>query len=122
MVVKIDNAPVIKGKEVNAMGTLLKKVVGCKGVLVSDSEIYPGFVETVSEEDIYLLVPPSMPDADSSPGRPFRLVITSHSGESVNLACRIKWSYKTPASGSLNIVAEVTDSLPAYKNFYRSLN
>ena len=104
------------------MSPLSKKVVGCKGVLVSDSEIYPGFVETVSEEDIYLLVPPTMPEADSSPGMPFRLVITSHSGESVDLACRIKWSYKTPASGLLNIVAEVMDPFPEYKNFYRSLN
>jgi hypothetical protein len=104
------------------MSPFSKKVVGCKGVLVSDSEIYPGFVETVSEEDIYLLVPPTMPDVDSSPGSPFRLVITSTSGESVSLGCRIKWSYKTPSSGLLNIVAEVIDSLPAYKTFYRSLN
>ena len=48
------------------MSPFSKKVVGCKGVLVSDSEIYPGFVETVSEEDIYLLVPPTMPDVVSS--------------------------------------------------------
>ena len=104
------------------MSPLSKKVVGCKGVLVADSEIYPGFVETVSEEDIYLLVPPIMPDVDSAPGSSFKLVITPASGESVNLDCRVKWSYKTPPNGLLNIVAEVTDSLPTLKTLYRSLH
>lgn len=104
------------------MSPLSKKIIGCKGVLVSDSEIYPGFIETVSEEEIYLLVPPTMPDADSSPGSPFRLVINPPAGDSVNMACRIKWSYKTQPGGMLNIVAEVTDSLPTYKTFYRSLH
>ena len=104
------------------MSPLSKKILRCKGVLVADSEIYPGFVETVSEDDIYLQVPPIMPDVDSSPGSPFKLVITPASGESVNLDCRVKWSYKTPRSGMLNIVAEVMDSLPAYKTFYRRLN
>ncbi|MBL7032068.1 MAG: hypothetical protein ISR97_02670 [Nitrospira sp.] len=104
------------------MSPLSKKVVRCKGILVADSEIYTGVVETLSKEDIYLLAPPSIPDTDSSPGRPFRLVIDTPSGESVHVACRIKWSYKTPSSRLLNIVAEVTDSLSEYKDFYHRIN
>jgi len=49
------------------MSPLSKKIVRYKVELISDSEIYPGFIETVSEEEIYLLVPPTMPDVDSSP-------------------------------------------------------
>ena len=98
-----------------------QKVVGCKGVLVADSEIYPGFVETISEEDICLSVSPTMPDVDSSPGQPFRLVISPPSGESYELVCKVKWSYMTPQSGQLNIVAEVTDPVPEYISFYRNL-
>ncbi len=104
------------------MSPLSKKTLSCKGVLVADSEIYPGFVETISEEDICLSVPPNMPDVDSSPGQQFWLVINPSSGESVHLPCRIKWSYKTPPGGLLNIIAEVTDLIPKYKDFYRSLN
>ena len=104
------------------MSPLSKKVLGCKGVLVADSEIYPGYVETISEEDIYLLVPPIMPDVDSSPGSPFILVVTPASGESVNLDCRVKWSYKTPPNGMLNIVAEIEGSRPELKTLYRNLH
>jgi hypothetical protein len=104
------------------MGILAKKTAGCKGVLVSNSEIYPGYIATVSEEDIYIQVPPTMPDVDSSPGKLFRLAVTSSSGESYVLLCRIKWSYKTPPGGALNIVAEVMESDPNYKELYRSIH
>lgn len=104
------------------MSPLSKKIVKYKVELISDSEIYPGYVENVSEEEMFILVHSTMPDADSSPGRLFRLVINPPSGESVNFDCKIKWSYKTPPVGLLNIVAEVTDSLPMFKTFYRSIH
>ena len=104
------------------MSPLSKKIVRYKVELISNTETYPGFVETVSEKDIFLSVPPIMSEVDSSPGSPFRLVINPPSGESVNFDCRIKWSYKTPPGGLLNIIAEVTDSLPTFKTFYRSLH
>jgi len=104
------------------MSPLSKKIVRYKVELISNKETYPGFVETVSEEDICLSVPPTMSEADSSPGRLFRLVINPPSGESVNLNCKIKWSYKTPPGGLLNIIAEVTDPFPTFKTFYQSLH
>ena len=104
------------------MSPLSKKLVRYNVELISDTETYPGFVETVSEDDIFLLVPPNIAGFDSSPGTPFRLVIKPPSGENVNLDCRVKWSYKTPPVGLMNIIAEVTDSLPTYKTFYRSIH
>ncbi len=122
MVIDIDNAGVKSKKGVNTMSPLTKKVVRYKAELISNNETYPGFIENFSVDDIYIQIPPTMSDADSLPGTLFKLIVKPPFGESVNFDCRIKWSYKTPPGGLLNIIAEITDPVLTYETFYKNLN
>jgi hypothetical protein len=121
MLINIDNKWAESNKEVNIMSLISKKAIRYKAELISDDGIYPGFIENFSADDIYIQIPPTMSEADSSPGKPFKLIIIPPEGEMVNFNCRIKWSYKTPPGGLLNIVAEITDP-SRYEKFYRNLN
>jgi len=99
-----------------------KKIVTFKARLILDDKSYPGYIENLTEGDMYLLASPLIPLTQSAPGAVFTLEFSPPSGEIFNLDCILKWSYRTPPYGlTKSIGIEVTDPSLQYINFFRSL-
>ncbi len=103
------------------LSPLSRKIVRFKAELISGEASYRGFIENLSADDIFVLTTPSMTETDSVPGTSFKLIFTPFSGETLNLSCRIKWSYKTPPLGTTNIIAQIVEPLLKYNNFFKTL-
>jgi len=99
-----------------------KKIVTFKARLILGDKSYPGYIENLTEGDIYLLASPLIPLTQSAPGVAFTLEFSPPSGEMFNLNCRLKWSYITPPHGlTKSMGIEVADPSLQYINFFRSL-
>ena len=99
-----------------------KKIVTFKARLILDDKSYPGYIENLTEGDMYLLASPLIPLTQSAPGSAFTLEFSPPSGEMFNLNCRLKWFYRTPPHGlTKSLGIEVTDPSLQYINFFRSL-
>ncbi len=111
-----------KEKVVETLNPGTKKIVTFKARLILGDKSYPGYIENITEDDIYLLVSPLIPLNQSGQGFAFTLEFSPPSGEMLNLNCRLKWSYRTPPHGlTKSMGIEVTDPSLQYINFFRSL-
>jgi len=83
---------------------------------------YPGSIENISAEGIYLVTPATMSGEDLAPGTMPELRFRFLSGEEMHLHCRIKWSYPTPPHGYTNSLGlEIMDPPLTYKEILNTL-
>jgi hypothetical protein len=99
-----------------------KKTVKFKAELITNNARCRGFIKSFSKKDIYFLTSNYLPETDCCPESPIELKFTHPEGEKLNLSCKIKWAYKTPPVGFINIIAEVVKPFPKYQKFLRSLH
>lgn len=79
-------------------------------------------IENLSEEGIYVVTTPSDVSLEFTPETPAELRFKIPSGETLNLHCKIKWSYKNPPHGLTNSVGmEIINPPFVYKASLRDL-
>lgn len=97
-------------------------LVSLKAELISGDVSYAGIIENLSEEGIYMRTLPTKAATDFTPETKHELKFQLPSGETINLHCKVKWSYKTPPHGLTNSVGmEIIDPPPEYKEFLKTL-
>jgi hypothetical protein len=101
---------------------ITKKLVDFSARLTLADKSYPGRIENVSNEDVSLLVSPSIPSSKSLKGLECRLEFSHPSGEKIHLNCTVKCMYRTPPHGLTNsMVMEVKEPSAQYKKLLDTL-
>jgi hypothetical protein len=99
-----------------------RKIVTLKAEIVSGDKSYAGVVENISEEGIYVITTPSKNPMDFTHGTMVELKFQLHSGEGMNLHCKVIWAYKTPPHGLTNSIGvEIIEPPAQYKEFLKTL-
>ena len=101
----------------------------CKRIIVSSaaelivSDVsYAGIIENISKCGLYLITSPSETPREFSLGTRLELTLHLFSGESLNLPCKVRWSYKTPPYGLTNSMGmQIIGPPQKYKEFYETL-
>lgn len=94
-----------------------------KAELISRGVSYPGFIESLSSDNIYFLTNAEIPPEKLPPGSKYKIKFRQPTGEYLDLECRLKWSYRTPPHGLTEWIGiELTRDDSKYLKFYRSLN
>ncbi len=105
------------------MTKLIDSAVNSKVELLADGISYAGIVENISEKDLYMIVNPSRTLIDFTSGTKLELKFQLSSGESLDLPCQVKWSYKTPPHGlTYSMGMEILKQSPEYIDFFSALN
>jgi hypothetical protein len=97
--------------------------VRLKAKIISGDEIYPGFIQNVSESGIrYFIESVIKAEKDFVPKKMIELNFKLPSGETVNLDCEIIWSSrKTPDDKDLIIGIKILKPPQKYKKFVKKL-
>ncbi len=99
-----------------------RKTISLRAERISGNENHAVFIENISENGIYLVTASSNSTEDFTPQTTIDLKLTLTSGESLNLLCRVIWSYRMPPEGlTSSIGMEVIDPPLEYKEFVRNL-
>ncbi len=77
-------------------------IIGLKAEIISGDIICEGVIENLSETGIYVITAPTKSEIDFAPGTILEVKFQFLSGETLNLHCEVKWSYKTPPHGLTN--------------------
>jgi hypothetical protein len=94
-------------------------------VIISDGNSYRGVIGNISEKGMYVRIKSAGSGIAFTPGTIFNLEFTSHSEETLNLHCRLTWSYeissvKLPGKSAYNLGFEITAACPEYMEFYEN--
>src|SRR3990167_9703709 len=86
------------------MGKRLSKriIIGLKAEIISGDISCEGVIENLSEAGIYVITAPTKTEINFAPGTILEVKFQFLSGETLNLHCEVKWSYKTPPHGLTN--------------------
>jgi hypothetical protein len=108
-----------------------RKIVALKAEIVSGGKSYAGVIENLSEDGIYIITTPSKSSIDFALGTTVELKfqppsepkdILRSSGETINLHCKVIWSYKTPPHGLTHSIGmEIINPSPEYKELLKTL-
>ena len=83
---------------------------------------YPGSIENISGEGIYLVTPSARSGEELAPGTLLALRFRFLSGEEMALHCRVKWSYQTPPHGYTDSIGlEIIDPPLTYTGILKTL-
>jgi hypothetical protein len=105
------------------MTKLIDSAMDSKVELLADGTSYVGIVENISEKGLYMIVNPSKTSIDFTSRVKLELKFQLPSGESLNLPCQVKWSYKTPPHGlTYSMGMEILKQSPEYIEFISTLN
>jgi ATP-dependent 26S proteasome regulatory subunit len=90
--------------------------------LVSDNLDYTGLIENISEQGVFVRIPPREREIDLSPGKKFEMHIKLPSGSLFSSQCNVVWSCKTPPHNLVNSVGlEVLNPHSNYIDFLNTL-
>ena len=104
------------------MSSPFKKITNFKAKLVLNSIVYPGIIENLSMNTLYIRAASKNSSVDLTPGKVLEVNFSSGSGEEISLSGIIKWSYKTPPYGITDSLGvEITKPLSNYEKFFASL-
>lgn len=97
--------------------------VRLKAKIISGGEIYPGFIQNVSESGIrYFIESVIKTEKDFAPKKMMELKFKLPSGEALNLDCEIIWSSrKSPDDKDLTIGIKIIKPPQKYKKFVKNL-
>jgi len=99
-----------------------RKIVDFKVELLADGISYAGIVENISEKGLYMIANPSNTSIDFASGTKFELKFQLPLGESLNLPCQVKWSYKTPPHClTYSMGVEILKQPASFKKFVKTL-
>ena len=98
--------------------------VSLKAERISGNEKHGVFIENISENGIYMLTTPSSAHKKYAPGTDVDLKFRLSSGETLNLRCKVKWSYlKVPPNGLTDCIGlEIIDPPKQYIEFVKALH
>ena len=77
-------------------------IIGLKAEIISGDISCEGVIENLSEAGIYVITAPTKTEINFAPGTILEVKFQFLSGETLNLHCEVKWSYKTPPHGLTN--------------------
>jgi hypothetical protein len=91
---------------------------------ISGDEKYGVFIEDISETGINMITTSLREHKKYSPGTEIDLKLYLSSGKSLDLRCRVRWSYsKIPPNGLTDCIGiEIIDPPAQYIEFVRSLH
>ncbi len=86
--------------------------VDLKVKLVVGDLDHTGTVQNISDKGLAVKTSPTSTMIDYSQGKRIELMLHLHSNETINLDCRIAWSFKTPRSSIIN--EKIGSPVPQY--------
>ena len=91
--------------------------------IVSCSASYTAFVRNISENGFHAKMA-NISSGEFTPSESYiDLIFPLPTGDTVNLNCKKKWSYKSTSNSYIeNIGAEIIDPPREYKNYYRTIS
>lgn len=100
-----------------------RKVVRSKAERISGNKNQAVFIENISENGIYMITAPAESTPDYIPGTTIKLRFQLSTGETIDLNCKVIWSYKeTPPDGLTSSVGmEIIDPPLKYIEFVSTL-
>lgn len=100
-----------------------RKQIELKAERISGDAHSAVFIENMSETGIYMITAPSRNSVSFSPGMQVRLKLQLSSEETIDINCKVIWSYqKMPPEGSTNGVGmEIINPPPEYRRFVQTL-
>jgi len=105
------------------MTELIESAIDSKVELLADGISYVGIVENISKKGLYIIVNPLKTLIDFTSRTKLELKFQLPSGESLNLPCQVKWSYKTPPHGlTYSMGMEILKQSPEYLEYFSALN
>ena len=100
----------------------IKKITSFRATLVSDDTVYPGIIETLSGNNLYITAASKPSTPDFMPGKTLKVNFHSDSGKEISLFCKIQWSYKTPPHGVTDSLGmEIIKKPSNYEEFFEKL-
>lgn len=85
-------------------------IVGYKAEIIYNGKAYECVIENLSPTGVNIIITSTAPEFSFNPQETIDLRFESHPGETVTLACRVKWSRKTKPHGLTDRVGlEITD-------------
>ncbi len=97
-------------------------VVNLKAERLSCSKNCSVFIENLSDTGIYMITAPSK-NSEYEPGRNLLIKLELSSGKTLNLECKVKWSYDNSPEDLTNSVGlEILDPPEEYKNFIKTFH
>jgi len=100
-----------------------RKIIRLEAERISGDSNHGVFIENLSETGIYMITAPARKEIDYTPGMMVDLKFHLKSDETLNLNCKVIWSYKTPPHGITNSVGlEIIDPPLKYLEFVRTLS
>ncbi len=95
-----------------------RHIVSIEAEVISDGVSCTGFIGNLSEDGLFMRMPPSDAFGDFSSGLPVTLKLQLPSGDTVNLECRVKWvGKKHPGSSICNVGMEINKAPREYLDF-----
>ncbi len=99
-----------------------RKIVSLEAELISGGISYKGFIGNISGDGIYIRTAPTKTTINFAPKTTLELKFQLPSGETLNLHCKVIWSYKTPPHGlTYSMGVKIIDPPPKYKEFLETL-
>jgi len=111
----------------NSQGKLINRrsrrvMVSLTTRIVADNLDYTGLIENISEQGVFVRIPPREHKIDLTPGKKFELQIKLPSGSLFRSQCNVVWSCKTPPHNLVNSVGmEVLNPHSNYIDFLNTL-
>lgn len=103
------------------MSPLSKKLVRFKAELVIGNYTCCGFIENISEYEVYLVTPVFSFDSLTLEML-LEIKFSPVPGETLNFPCKLKWTYKTPPHGlTSSMGVQIIEHIPGYKKFFQTL-
>jgi hypothetical protein len=99
-----------------------RKTVSLDAEIISGSMTCTGYIDNISVNGMYMRTSPAQTSIDVTPGTIFEMKLHHVPGETLNLNCRVLWSYKNPPHGlTYNIGMEIIEPPQEYKAFIETL-
>jgi hypothetical protein len=99
-----------------------RKIVSLDAEIVSGRIRCTGFTDNLSENGLYMKTSPSETSIDVTPGAIFDMKLQHVPEGTLNLNCRVLWSYKNPPNGlTYSIGMEIINPPQEYITFIETL-
>ncbi len=99
-----------------------RKIVSLDAEIISGSIRCTGFTDNLSENGLYMKTSSSETSIDVTPGTIFDMKLQHIPGGTLNLNCRVLWSYKNPPHGlTYSIGMEIINPPQEYITFIETL-
>lgn len=90
--------------------------------LISRSLKFTGYIEDFSEDGMCVFVNPARAVEDIPNGMTFVVKCKLHSGDTIDIQCRVRHAHKSSPEGLRNNIGmEIMDRPPEYKKFINAL-